>query len=79
MSGDIPSILEALEQESKRAYELGKQEGAREERERIWSHLQMIDDISLDHKDFARQVCNLIVKLKPEALKKKVEEGNNAR
>ena len=44
-------------------------EGARRERERLWSRLDEIDQLALDHKDFARRVCDLIVEIKPEALK----------
>lgn len=45
--------------------------GMLNERERIWSRLDGIDEISLDHKDFTKRVCNLIVELKSEALKGK--------
>lgn len=47
------------------------------ERERIWARLDEIDQISLDDKDFVRRVCNLIVELKPKALKgrKEGEDG----
>jgi len=39
------------------------------ETERIWARLEEIDQLALDHKDFVRRTCNLIVELKPEALK----------
>ncbi len=45
------------------------EEAKKQERERIWSQLELIDNVSLDDRDFVRRVCNLIVELKPKALK----------
>ena len=50
-------------------YEQKIAEAVKKERERIWFRLNEIDEIALDHKDFTRRVCNLIVEIKPEFLK----------